>query len=282
MDLLRTRWRIDALGDGITRLTLENRLTGLLGFPVTLYLLDELLVDSGFMRARAAVKAALSGRPLVVIALTHHHEDHSGNAGVLGATAIYLHQPQLQWSEGVGDLLPYRHIAWGPPAPYVPSAMPPVIECGLRRLTMVPTPGHCATQVALLEERTGVVFTGDLLIGPGAGAVMTHEDPWQHVQALRRVADLGARRMLTGHGQVIDDPPRALRRKADRIEAVAHEVLELHLRRRSVGTIVAQLFPRGRGRDLAWAGLTRREFSRANFVRAVLSRWPTAAQEKPS
>ena len=49
------------------------------GYDVSAYLLDDVLVDTGFAHARAQVLAAVrTSRPRGVV-VTHWHEDHAGN-----------------------------------------------------------------------------------------------------------------------------------------------------------------------------------------------------------
>jgi hypothetical protein len=103
---------------------------------------------------------------------------------------------------------------------------------------------------------------------------MSHENPYQSIASLRRVADLGARWMLTGHARVVRDPAQALRAKADRIEQAASEVLELRARHWSTGEIVRKIFRKGRLEDEGFRLLTAGEFSRANFVRACVRHAP--------
>ena len=74
--------------------------------------------------------------------------------------------------------------------PFDALEMPEVVESGGRRFEVIPTPGHARTQVALYERATGDVFTGDLVISPGAAAVLTWSNPWQEAESLRRVAAL--------------------------------------------------------------------------------------------
>jgi glyoxylase-like metal-dependent hydrolase (beta-lactamase superfamily II) len=206
--------------------------------------------------------------------LTHNHEDHSGNCGSLARAhgcPVLLEHPELQDSEGVGKLVPYRSIGWGPPSEYVPEAMPEKIESGGRTLRVVPTPGHSRTHVAFFEEAAGLLFAGDIYITGGVTAVMSHENPYQSIESLRRAAELKPHRMLNGHGLTIDDPAEALLQKADKIEAAARRVLEMHHQGASIRRIQNAIFKTGRAKDFALALLTGGEFSRRCFVKACIA-----------
>ena len=61
---------------------------------VYLYLIDSILIDTGPHHLRKKVSAMIYGNNVATILLTHHHEDHSGNAGLLKdqcSVPVYLH-----------------------------------------------------------------------------------------------------------------------------------------------------------------------------------------------
>jgi len=142
------------------------------------------------------------------------------------------------------------------------------------RLQVVATPGHSKTQVALFVPATGDVFTGDLFVSPGATAVLIWGNPWQEAQSLRRVAALEPRRMLTGHGRIVENPAELLETKAARIEEAARRSVELSGEGLDLREVVRRVFPRGRFKDRFFEHLTSREFSRLNFVRAAIRGGP--------
>jgi glyoxylase-like metal-dependent hydrolase (beta-lactamase superfamily II) len=245
---------------------------------VSAYLVGDLLVDTGYAYVREPLLRVLDGRKISVICCTHSHEDHTGNAAVLSDAhrcPVYLRNADQLWDEGVKTLAPYRRTWWGHVTPFSPLEMPEVVESGGRRFRAVAAPGHSSTQVALFEEATGDVFTGDLFVSPGATAVLTWANPWEEARSLRRVAALRPRRMLTGHGLIIDDPARLLELKAERIEAAARSSVELAAEGVAPRRIVRRLFPKGRFKDRFLEFLTSRQFSRLNFVRTAVRLAPS-------
>jgi len=248
-----------------------------LGFEVSAYLVGNILMDTGFSYMREPLLAALADREINLVCCSHSHEDHTGNCAAIAAAhdcPVYLHQAGALWEEGVRTLAPYRRIWWGRVDPFDALEIPEVVESGGRSFQVIPTPGHALTHVALYEATTGDLFTGDLVISPGAVAVLTWGDPWQEVESLRRVAALRPRRMLTGHGLIAEDPVPLLELKAERIEEAARKSVELMSEGVEPREVVTRIFPKGAFKDRFFEWLTSREFSRLNFVLASVRHAP--------
>ncbi len=265
--------KIEDLGDGITAYRLHSRWTRILGFEVSFYRVGDQLVDTGFAHANPWVLQALEGVSLSAICCTHHHEDHTGNAGALAdrhGCPVFVCQPQFLDSEGLENLLPYRRLFWGIPGEFAAEAMGSRIKGRDAELEVIRTPGHSQTHVALFEPVSRTVFVGDLYVASGASAVMTHENPYLLADSLRRVAALGPRRMLTGHGIDARNPVDRLLAKANSIEQAAAESRRLSNEDERPRAVVRRVFTNGRQKDRILEFLTQGEFSRLNFVRAAV------------
>jgi glyoxylase-like metal-dependent hydrolase (beta-lactamase superfamily II) len=273
-ELRGLRLEATTLDGNVVAIDTSSRLSRFLGMRVSCYLVGDMLVDTGFRHAADLTVPYLTEQKISVIACTHSHEDHVGNCAVLArrhGCRVFLAAPRRRWDEGVAEMPLYRRLWWGRPAPYEPDEMPEVIRSGERELRVLPTPGHSRTHVALFEEKTGSVFTGDLFITTTVAAVMRHENPYESIRSLRDVADLEPKRLLNGHGLVLENPAPALRRKADRLEKAAETVRQRRAAGVSERRILSELFPHGRGRATFMRWLTAGEFSRVNFVRACLT-----------
>ncbi len=142
---------------------------------------------------RAAVEGALAARgaQAAAVVTTHHHHDHAEAAGWAAAWGAPLHafDPALV------------------PAEAEPLRDGGTIAAGGLTLRAVYTPGHASDHVCLRVEQTGVLLTGDHVLGRGTTIVVWPDgDMAAYLDSLRRVQDLAPPRLYPGHGPVVADP----------------------------------------------------------------------------
>ncbi len=173
-------------------MTLEGTNTYLVGAPGSG---EVVCVDPGPDDAshRAAIESAAAARDAEVVAvlLTHHHPDH---AAAVTFAAI--------WGVPVASADPS----------FVPAAQERLADGqrlarGGAPLRVVATPGHSSDHVCFHVEDTDAVITGDHVLGRGTSVVAWPDgDVRRYVTSLERLADLGARSLLPGHGPLIARP----------------------------------------------------------------------------
>ena len=130
---------------------------------------------------RALRQLGVSAHDLAHVVVTHIHLDHAGGAGAIAArfprASVWVHErgaPHLAdptrlvasaarvWGE-----LEMREV-FGPVEPAPTDRLRPLhdgdaIDLGDRRIDVLDTPGHASHHVALVDSRSGAVFTGDAL-----------------------------------------------------------------------------------------------------------------------
>src|SRR3989449_6812738 len=159
------------------------------------YLVDGLLVDSGPPNLARAVRRLVPELAVRQCVTTHHHEDHSGNHGLLAAELriTTLAPPNSVSRLAVGDSHSplYRRVAWGvrPPAPAAPLGEG--LETSRFRFRVIDTPGHATDHVALFEPERGWLFSGDLYLAPRLRYLRADEDGYAMMDSLRRGGGLG-------------------------------------------------------------------------------------------
>ncbi len=153
------------------------------------YLLDATepaLVETGPGTSVEPVTAALdklgmAAEELAHIVLTHIHLDHAGGVGHLAdrfpRATVWVHHRGAPHLVDPTRLIASTARVWGeaemrelfgPTAPVPSGRVRPLgdtdtISIGDRNLLVLDTPGHASHHVALVDSRTGAVFTGDAL-----------------------------------------------------------------------------------------------------------------------
>lgn len=154
----------------------------------------------------------VTGKPLLRVLLTHHHPDHvlgnqafsdvpiaalPGTARLLAeqgdAMAENMYRLVGDWMRGTEVVLPSEALEEGE------------LEIGGRRLRLLALRGHTGADLAILDERSGVLFAGDLLFYQRA--LTTPNSPGLDVWLadLDRLEALPWKQIVTGHGPLATD-----------------------------------------------------------------------------
>jgi len=154
-----------------------------------------ILVDPGpdLHAHRAALEAALADRDATVAAVvvTHHHADHAEAAGWAQSWDAPLHafSPALM------------------PAPALALRDGDVVSAAGLAVEALHTPGHASDHLCLRVRETGVILTGDHVLGRGTTVVAWPDgDMAAYMDSLERLARLPAPALYPGHGPVLTDP----------------------------------------------------------------------------
>lgn len=216
-----------------------------------------LLIDTGFRQeaCREALWAGLAEHGLkpgeVEVLLTHLHSDHSGLAPeTAGEQTIYISgtdRPSLSdmehrranWDDsnqhygaegfpaellaGMEQSNPARSLASLSGGHYADLEDGQILEAGGCKLICLSMPGHTPGQMCFLEEREGILFTGDHVlfdITPNITAWGGMEDALgTYLESLERIRTVEHRLALPGH------------RKSGELKKRVDELLDHHRRR---------------------------------------------------
>ncbi len=209
---------------------------GPLGPPlmsVSIYRIDDLLIDTGQSHMRKFILSALSGKKISKILLTHHHEDHSGNAAAIrkafGADVLGHPQARRKMMNGY-RILPYQHIIWGKTEPVDVIPYPDIVETttGRYRVRPIHTPGHSPDHTVYLEEENGWLFSGDLYLGDRIKFFRSDESIDRQIDSIRRVLTYNFDSLFCAHRPRPVNGKERLRRKLSFLEDF-HGTVGTHL-----------------------------------------------------
>lgn len=177
-------------------MTLDGTNTYLVGVPGSGAVV---VVDPGpdLPAHRAEVEGALAGADAEVAAVvvTHHHADHAQASGWAAGwdAELYSFTP---------DLLPA-------PARRLQDGQ--VLARAGVRIEAVHTPGHASDHLCLRVDQTGVVLTGDHVLGRGTTVIAWPDGDMQaYLHSLERLAAVPATALYPGHGPPLRDPSSAV------------------------------------------------------------------------
>lgn len=197
------------LADGVWQLS---------GFPpnnVNVYVIGDVLVDSGTALDRRRVLRQIAGRGITAHALTHAHFDHFGSSHAIcerldvplwcGAGDVAAVEAGKMAARG-GRMVP------GPAAHPVARALREGDE--VAGFTVLETPGHSPGHVSYWRESDRVLLCGDAMWGynpfllrgsPREPFPPLSPDPGLNRESARRIAALEPSLVLFGHGPPLRD-----------------------------------------------------------------------------
>ena len=166
-----------------------------------------------------ALMAALEGREVTHIAVSHTHRDHSPLARRLsqstGAAIVAEGPHRASRPLFEGEVNPFAESADTDFVPDVALADGQTVAGDGWRLTAVHTPGHTATHAAFAPEETGILFSADHVMAWATSIVAPPDGAMSdYMASLDRLLERNDRLYLPGHGGAVTAPQafvRALR-----------------------------------------------------------------------
>ena len=203
---------VTAHGD-VRRVRMWTRRTRAAGYDVSAFLVRGILVDTGFRHVQGELVALVRASCPRGAIVTHHHEDHSGNAPALADAGVPLwmsdsterrlrERPQVKL---------YRHVVWGRPRALGGA----YARLDPAPLQVIATPGHAADHHVVFDPGTATLFSADLWLGVKVRVMGRSENPYEIVRSLDTAIGLAPRRMFDAHRGLVEDAAGALRAKRD-------------------------------------------------------------------
>jgi glyoxylase-like metal-dependent hydrolase (beta-lactamase superfamily II) len=200
------------LADGVLQLD---------GFPrdsINVYVLGDVLIDSGTIFDRRRVLRQLDGRSLSAHALTHAHFDHFGSSRAVCdrfGIPLWCGEADAEAVERGRMVGPRGRML--PAAPSVPVARRLHEGDEVAGFTVLDTPGHSPGHVSFWRAADRVLVCGDVLWGrnpflnsgpPQEPFPVASPDPAENRRSARRLAELEPALVLFGHGAPLRDTQR--------------------------------------------------------------------------
>jgi glyoxylase-like metal-dependent hydrolase (beta-lactamase superfamily II) len=163
-----------------------------------------------------ALLAAIAGRPVTHILVTHTHRDHSPLAArlrELTGAAMLGHGPHRPAGPAPADSK--TRLDAGGDTEFEPDrrlADGEVVDGGEWRLRAVHTPGHASNHLAFALEGTGLLFSGDHVMAWSTTVIAPPDgDMADYMASLDKLLARDDRVFLPGHGGPVTEPRRFIR-----------------------------------------------------------------------
>jgi glyoxylase-like metal-dependent hydrolase (beta-lactamase superfamily II) len=230
----------------------------------------DVLIDTGPINQWQYINKFIDKKTINHVLITHHHEDHSGNAYYLSKLTKLpvltnaLCQQQLKKSYDIPFI---QKLIWGTAKPVSAELLPENFTSyeGVK-LTILMTPGHTEDMSCFHDKENGFLFTGDLYIASKVRYFHKDEDLHKQVQSLNKVLTLDFDTVFCPHRGIMPGGKKDITFKRDFILELSSTVKALAEQGLSNKEIREQLL----GKEDIFSLLSQFHFTKQGLIDACL------------
>jgi len=213
---------------------------------IYVFLTDGMLIDTGPKLIEASLISFYQSSSFESVVLTHSHEDHIGGAAWIETNLhvpLYIHDKGVASCGQEADYPVYRQLTWGIRDPFVAHSLGKSFHSRTLDWKVLETPGHAQDHIALIHEKTGRVFAGDLFLGTKTKVILREESIPTLMQSIRLVLSHDFQSLYCAHAGYIPNGKALLQKKLEHLEVLTGEILHLHAKGMGADEINRTLFP---------------------------------------
>lgn len=234
------------------------------------YRVGDTLIDTGPSNQWRYVKPFVEKAPVNQVLLTHHHEDHSGNAARIAKLCdLTPKAPELAYEKlAKGYKTPVvQKVVWGSPIPVETQSLKDVETFSDGTLVVpVHTPGHAKDLTCFHVPERGWLFSGDLYIAKSLKYLRSDEDLPQLMSSIQKVLRLDFETVFCPHAGIIEDGKEALKSKLQNLITMCQKAQALEKEGRSIEEITQQVL----GEEDMMSKISRYNISKGNLIEGAL------------
>lgn len=211
------------------------------------FFIDGVLIDAGAKSLEKLFQPFFKQLAIEKVVMTHFHEDHTGCAAFLQEKLhlpLYMSEIKREYCTKKADYPLYRQFFWGKRKPFRAEPIGETFHSSNAEWKVIKTPGHAIDHLALLNEETGQLFTGDLYCQEKTKVVLREENVPVIIDSLKKVLTYDFEDVFCGHAGYLNDGRTSLQRKLDYLLDLEGNILKLYDKGKSVEEITATLFPK--------------------------------------
>lgn len=234
-----------------------------------LFRIGETVIDTGPPNQWRKIKTFLQERKIRELLITHHHEDHGGNAALIQESLgpkIYAHKDGIPLYKKRDAIPLYRRLVWGNPKHlFEPLVLPERVELeGGIQLVPIHCPGHALDLACFHEPNRGWLFSGDLYITGRPKFLRRGEDPLLEIASIENLLAYDFDTVFCSHRGKLEHGKDGFVRKLNYMKELRENVHQAVKAGLSLRAIRDKLL--GKEEILSWVSFG--DFSKLNLIRA--------------
>lgn len=240
-----------------------------------IYRIGTTLIDAGPTNQWSTIKRVLKPLNIDTLLITHHHEDHSGNANRISKLKkLTPYAPalgQAKLAKGYPTPL-IQKLIWGSPLKVETQTLPDQLiinqdSASETEVIAIPTPGHAKDLTCLFLPEQKYLFSGDMYISKSLKYLRIDENLTQLIQSLRKLIALDFEILFCPHRGIVEEGKKALQEKLENLLTLCRKSQELMKQGLNEGEIINQLL----GPEDGLAKLSKFNISKGNLIRQAMT-----------
>lgn len=238
------------------------------------YRIGETLIDTGPANQWPTIKRVLKPLSIKTLLLTHHHEDHSGNANRISKLKnLVPYAPALgQEKLAKGYATPIlQKLIWGSPLKVNTQTLPNELDINPQtdsqsHVISVHTPGHAKDLTCLFLPQQKYLFSGDMYISKSLKYLRADEDLAQLMDSLRKLIALDFEILFCPHNGIVEQGKEALKGKLNNLITLCQQSQTLANKGLTEEEIVIELL----GPEDWLSKISKGNISKSNLIRQAV------------
>ena len=236
------------------------------------FLVDGLLIDTGQPNIQKIFLSALSDEEISQCVVTHHHEDHSGNADAIKNNfniEVFGSPKCAEILKSPPKVSPAQSMSWGQNSrvDLTPLDLNEVVKTNKYTFQIIETPGHAVDMIALYESNEGWLFSADNYVNSFINIFMRNENILDQINSLRSLIKLDFDVLFCSHYPQFKNGKAHLKSKLEFLVEYYHRI-ENHYQKGYSPKIIMESLRLKESNVSKWLSLG--ELSQENMVKSVI------------
>jgi glyoxylase-like metal-dependent hydrolase (beta-lactamase superfamily II) len=240
-----------------------------------IYRIGETLIDAGPSNQWSTIKRVLKPLPIKTLLITHHHEDHSGNANRISKLKKIMPYAPLLGQDKLAKGYPtplLQKLIWGSPLKVQTQILPESLIVNENsdsqvEVIAIPTPGHAKDLTCLFLPEQKYLFSGDMYISKSLKYLRADENLTQLIASLRKLIELDFEILFCPHRGIVEQGKKALEEKLENLLTLCHNSQRLMQDGLDEEEIVNKLL----GPEDRLAKISKFNISKGNLIRQAMT-----------